>query len=210
MVDVTVIIPCRNQSDTLERAVSSAKRCGAQNVAIFVDGKQQIPPIAGTRVILSSIHTGVIYARNRMIEDSSTDWIIPLDADDELLNIPDPKDCRPDEFYYGGWIEHYEDGREETFIAPPEKMLRLKPLCHATMMFPKQAWLEIGGYDPDFFFGEDYAFQCALVNAGWNAIWCDIPFYKRYVGKNERTEQAKKYWPIIQDMARQKWPNAFT
>lgn len=220
MMGVSVIIPCRNQAATLERAVKSAFAAGADEVLVFDDASTddtyvQYNPYFNTikgKIFFhhSNFRAGVAYARNFLIHYAQTDWIIPLDADDELLEIPDELENYPSEFYYGGWVEHYADEHEETFTAPPAGMINRKPLCHATVMFTKQAWLEVGGYDPDFFFGEDYAFQCALVHAGWNAVHCDIPLYKRYVGNNPRTDKAVEYWPIIQEMCKEKYPLVFS
>lgn len=214
---VSVVIPCRNQASTLERAVKSAFAAGANEVLVFDDASTD-----ETQSLLAEInHTtgiefnywtipfrsGVSFARNKLIHHAQHDWIIPLDADDELLRIPE--EYNELFWYYGGWIEHREDGTEETFTAPPAKMLNRKPLCHATMMFHKAQWTNVGGYDPDFFFGEDYAFQCALTDPGYIPIHLDYPLYKRYVGNNLRTDKAIKYWPIIQELAKEKSPFVF-
>lgn len=210
---VSVIIPCRNQAATLERAVKSAFAAGADEVLIFDDASTDNPnavnlKLDDTRLTLYSatFHCGVSYARNHLILSAACDWIVVLDADDELLFIPDPI---PNSWIYGGWIEHYEDGHEETFRSPPPLMISRKPLCHATMMFSKTIWQKVGGYDPDFFFGEDYAFQCSLMNIEFPSQ-CAFPLYKRYVGNNARTEKAMKYWPIIQEMCREKYPAIFS
>lgn len=229
---VSVIIPCRNQASTLERAVKSAFAVGADEVLVFDDASTDNSNIiareieckyrdsAHNFVLLNTyaVRMGVSHARNDLIIAAHNDWIIPLDADDELL----PSDTLihsgglrlawdvDTDFYYGGWIEHYTDGHEETFKAPPAAMLNRKPLCHATMMFSKQQWQTAGGYDSDFFFGEDYAFQCALVNVGFKPSQQYFPMYKRYVSNNPRTNKAMKYWPIIQEMAKEKYPAVFS
>lgn len=213
---VSVIIPCRNQASTLERAVKSAIAAGADEVLVFDDASTDDTQNLTIRLIekynwrvnmlITKVRMGVSVARNRMIECAIQDWIIPLDADDELLTIP--KHMPLYGWGYGGWIEHYEDGREETFQASRPPVLKNKPICHATMLFSKALWQQVGGYDPDFFFGEDYAFQCALKGNGYPELY-EYPLYKRYVGSNARTDKAMKYWPIIQEMAREKYPGAF-
>lgn len=213
---VSVIIPVHNMAATLERAVKSAFAAGANEVLVFDDASTD-----NTWEICRSLEqdgfshwrhnyrSGVSHARNYLIDTAENDWIIPLDADDELLRIPPiPQDWR--EWAYGGWIEHYESGNEETFTAPPKQMINRKPLCHVTMLFSKQLWQHLGGYDPDFAYAEDYGFQCALYAANSNlAIHLDYPLYRRYVGKNERTDKAKQYWDFYHQLAKSKYPNIF-
>lgn len=213
---VTVVIPCRNMASTVERAVNSAYRAGANEVQLFDDASDDnswqcitalCNKIETCHAQCSSHRVGVSVARNMMIEDASHQWIVPLDADDELLHIP----MIPSgyQWIYGGWIEHYEDGTEETFKANGYKTLKNKPLCHATMLFNKAQWFKVGGYDPDFFYGEDYGFQCALMHAEYPPICVDYPLYKRYLVTNERSSRAKKYWPVIQQLAKEKFPAVF-
>lgn len=214
---VSVIIPCRNQASTLGRAIKSAIAAGANEVLVF-DDASDIDVLDIVKSITSDVYiglftetfrSGVAYARNALIDTAKNEWIIPLDADDELLQIPPtPDDWRY--WVYGGWIEHYEDGTEKVFEPNHPKMLKNKPLCHATMLFSKTLWANLGGYDPDFAYAEDYDWQCNLYAANGNlAIRLDTPLYKRYVGNNERTDKAKRYWDFYHALAKSKYPNIF-
>lgn len=233
---VSVIIPCRNQADTLKRAVESAFQAGAREVSVFDDkSTDHLSDVWDTllqkypfesRVKLGSLRrygndhyilrrVGAAVARNQAIGQAnhSTDYdlIIPLDADDVLLDIQPLLDAyQPGTWVYGNYIEVDEiNGTRREIIAPPPGMLAKKNICHATMLFHKDDWQRVGGYDPDFAYAEDYAFQCALTNAGITPVHVSAFVYERHIHQNERTAKAMEYWTFYRNMCKQKYPNVF-
>ena len=90
---VSVIITCYNKEPYLEEAVLSAINQTYKDIEIiFIDDcstdnsiekikalKQKYPQIV---IIQNEENKGVVYSRNRAIEESSGEYILPLDADD--------------------------------------------------------------------------------------------------------------------------------
>lgn len=211
-----VVIPHRDMQDVLPRAIASAFDAGADFVYSISDGTG--PDYGSEADRLDAVfhrstrgHVGVAGARNIGINWSGRDdLIIPLDADDELL--PDSVHAlesawEPGTWVYGGWIEAEPDGTETVISAPPPGMLNRKALCHATMLFHRNDWAKVGGYDPDFNIGgEDWAFQVALTAAGVRPVRVDQPIYRRHIGVNARTGQARQYGDVILRLLRDKYP----
>jgi len=218
---VTAVIPVRNGAATIERAVKSAIDAGCEYVYIFDDNstddtKKVVSQFLGYgRVGLSSsdFHVGVNYARNYLISRTREDnLIIPLDCDDTLHDIaPLVAAWSPETWVYGNHIE-VQDGNETLVKGVASGSLSRKNITGVTFLFHRDDWQKVGGYDPDFAYAEDYAFQCALTNAGVKPVYVDTTVYNRFLKPegNERSVLAGEYWQFYRTMARRKWPNVFS
>lgn len=215
------MIPVRNGSQTIERAVKSAIDAGCDDVFVYDDHSTD-----GTYDVLKSLlskyeqfyitaspefHAGVNYARNYMIDCADNGLIIPLDADDELCDIaPLVAAWQPDTWVYGNHLEKHEHG--ETWVAGcAAGSLPRKNITGVTFLFHRDDWQKVGGYDSDFVVCEDWAFQVALTNRGIKPVYVDTVVYNRYLKPegNERSLLANEYWTFYKSMARRKWPNVF-
>lgn len=218
---VTCIIPCHNGAATIERAVISALDAGCNAVCVYDDGSTDDTPQVLERLkkhfwiytfsdpLLPKV--GVNFARNYLVAMVDTGLIIPLDADDELRDItPLVEAWTPGTWVYGNYAEH-DSGSITTVKGSAAGALPRKNITGITFLFHKDDWQKVGGYDPDFAYAEDYAFQCALTNAGVQPKYVDTVVYDRYLHPtgNERTARAGLYWNFYRDMARSKYPNVF-
>lgn len=218
---LTVIIPARNASSTIERAVISAVECQADNVLIYDDAStdktldklerlwEKHPEVKYYAAILD-IRNGCSFARNFLTSKAPMGLIVPLDADDELTDLKSLVGAYDD----GLWVYgDYNEVATQQFIgkeytprqSPPEGMIRQKPLCYATMLFHKRDWQKVAGYDIDFSYAEDYGFQCALTYGGIRPKHVKTIVYNRYLSANDRTEKATTYWKFYHTMAREKY-----
>lgn len=214
--NISVIIPVRNMAGTITRAIDSAVKAGCQDVVVVDDcsddGSGMIAASYPHEFYVStflpmrdSVPIGVCGARNRGIQHARYDWILPLDADDELL--PDAlhifrQTMKPRSFVYGGYEEH-----DTTQSPPPIHTITRKNVAYATFLFHREDWLRVGGYDPLFNIGgEDWALMLALLNAGVQPIRVDQPIYRRHIEINTRTDRARTYWPTIMQLAQEKYP----
>lgn len=88
--DLGVVIPAYRASATIERAIRSARDAGAFQIVVVDDGSDDntatLAEQAGAQVVLQP-NSGASVARVRGAEAIGTDFVIFLDADDEL--IPD-------------------------------------------------------------------------------------------------------------------------
>lgn len=218
---VSCIIPVHNGERTIKRAIQSAARCeGVDDVLVYDDAStdstfdivddlfSHTPHLEYFSV--SDLRQGVVFARNYLIEQADYGLIIPLDADDELITIePLLKAYSEGTWIYGGWIELDENPALEgkKYNAPQPGMLKIRPLCYATMMFHKKDFERIGGYDPDFNLGaEDYALQVALTSAGVSPVRIEDSIHIRYTDQNNRTPDAVNHWQLLRERALYKFP----
>lgn len=215
---LTVIIPCRNAEDTIERAIQSACNAGADYVYVYDDASTdksfevldsiwcKYPPLQIWSI--SECRSGVVFARNYLIEQADYGLIVPLDADDTLHDLePFKLAFTPHTWLYGDWIERTPEAHP--MKAPPPGVLARKNICHATMVFHKSDWQKAGGYDVDFGYAEDYGLQCALTHSGVKPVHVPAVLYDRYIQQNQRTAKAVEYWTFYRNMARGKYPAVF-
>lgn len=219
---VTAIIPCHNSSKTIERAVTSAYLAGCDTILCYDDASADntvdvlIELCAEYSNVdffraCGDVRAGVNFARNFLIEQAPDGLIIPLDSDDSLRDVETLRNAYADGFWvYGDYVEHY--GTDTTYVkGSPAGALPRKEITGVTFLFNREDWQRVGGYDYDFAYAEDFAFQCALVNAGVQPLYVDTIVYDRYIKPegNERTVLAGEYWSFYRTMARRKYQNVF-
>jgi glycosyltransferase involved in cell wall biosynthesis len=218
---VTAVIPVRNGAATIERAVKSAIDAGCDYVYVFDDAstddtKDIVKQFLGYgRVGLSSsdFHVGVNYARNYLISRTGDSLIIPLDADDELIDIRSLRDAWVEGTWcYGNHHECNHHTEDIVIKGLPAGLMSRKNITGVTFLFHRDDWQKVGGYDPDFAYAEDYAMQCNLTHNGVKPVYVDTTVYHRYMRQegNERSVLAGEYWQFYRTMARRKYPNVFT
>lgn len=216
---ISVIIPCFNHGSAVKRAIDSALR-QADEVLVVDDGSTD-----DTEEVLFHLNhpklkklfrlrnAGVCKSRNDAIREATGDWILPLDADDALE--PGAIDALRESvdtqtFAYGDWWENV-DGQIVRKHASPIGMLDRKNVAKATFLFSRAMWLSVGGYDPDFerTGGEDWAFMCALVNAGFRAAKVDAPIYQYTRRSDGRAARVVEHAEEVMALLRSKYPKVF-
>lgn len=158
----------------------------------------------GERILYlrNPFHAGTIYSRNRAIYAANEELILPLDADDRLLNIGALVDAwQPGTWVYGGWREDEADVEP-----PPIGVLGRKELAWVSMLFNKADWKAVGGYDPDFSVGNEiWAIQRALVCAGVFPIRVPDIVFERNTDA-PRTDRARAWAHVIKPLIEDKYP----
>jgi glycosyltransferase involved in cell wall biosynthesis len=127
---------------------------------------------------------GACWTRNAAVATARGPLILPIDADDKV----EPNTA---ESFYAAWeregphcfiygnIRLFGAGMEHDRTLPDYDFgLTLKTcLAPVTILYPKQAWAEIGGYDPEFESGmEDWVFLIALGVKGYCGVRVDGTF----------------------------------
>jgi glycosyltransferase involved in cell wall biosynthesis len=138
---------------------------------------------------------GVAAARNVGIEASNAKLFLPLDADDTIT-----ADClvhmmRIYEQYggyvYSDWYKR-EKGKEtevwETADYDAQLLIDKGSLHAVTALYPKEAWEDVGGFDPELSAWEDWDFQLKLANKEWCGTRIPQPLFTYRVDLGTRRE----------------------
>ncbi|MEM7349346.1 MAG: glycosyltransferase [Acidobacteriota bacterium] len=180
--DLTVIIPCFDHGQFMIEAIASVERCVApsEELIIINDGSTQprtleilgILRAAGYHVIDQENH-GLAATRNRGIEAARGRYILPLDADNRLLEgfaaaAVLALDESPDVgVIYGSWREF---GGRSGLCEPSD--FDLEQILHenyidACAVFRKELWADVGGYDTALPAWEDWEFWIHAAERSW-------------------------------------------
>ncbi|MGB3532292.1 MAG: glycosyltransferase [Microcoleaceae cyanobacterium] len=189
---VSVIIPAYNGDRYITEAVESILTQSYPNFEVIVvddgstDNTQQVlqPYISQIRY-LSQANLGVAAARNRGIEAASGKYIALLDQDDCFL--PGKLAAQVEVFeanptvalVNSGWRLIEAEGNPISEIKPwrnlpqltLETWLTRTPILPSAMMFQREAWQTVGGFDSRFDGVDDVEFVWRLAMAGYEAMW---------------------------------------
>lgn len=206
--EISIVIPNYNYGRYLPEAINSlmAQTFQSFEVVIVDDASTDISrdiiqslvdPWKGIRAIYLPKNVGTAQAINKGIEASYGRYISILSADDMMkpdrldnlyrLQLQNPHSFIFDEMIVFGKDAYRMDGVKPTdiqgeylFPLPPydfEELL-MKNGVHAGIFYPRQAWVDAGGYPALMGRGrEDWGFNVALGLKGWCGVKLDTPGY---------------------------------
>ncbi len=202
---VSICIPAYNCGELVERSLKSVEAQTVRPLEIVVvddgsrDGRtpQILDAIAasGRIVLVRQANAGLSGARNAGFRAARGEWVVPLDADDEL----DPRaielakaavDAVPGSCWcVSDIVRVAEDGTgEEVFRtqlpAPPTSgwlpaMLE-RNFVERTVLLRRDTVLALGGYDPAFRTYEDWELSIRMLQAGLSPVYAPGALY-RYI-----------------------------
>lgn len=199
---VSIVIPCYQQEEYLNRALESIDKQDYQDIEVIVvdDGSAQPVQITQEKYsflikLIRQPNQGLSSARNTGLVHSSGTIIKFLDADDTLL--PGCISAQVANFYNGtevisviGFVEHDEDSNATAKIIPafgdPLSALMMDNLAPIhSYMFLKSALEKIGGFSTDSRVVngcEDYDLVFRLAIAGsqfYSSHQCGVVYFRR-------------------------------
>jgi glycosyltransferase involved in cell wall biosynthesis len=196
---IAVIIPFHDDVDTLEDAIRSVRDQDVPAQLIVVDDGS-LSPGAGQLlgrvqrdgvIVFHQDNAGPAAARTAGVRAASTDYVLPLDADDELApgalrRLRDVLDTHPEVVAAWGSVRHFGAvayaQRSRAWLDPwqvsYQNHLPLSALYRRDAVLEAGAWQFQGGY-------EDWDLWMALAERGWKGI--GVPevtgFYRVHSGR---------------------------
>ncbi len=181
-IQVSVVMPCRNDGSTLFEATASIGLEAQPQVELIVvdDGSDDGETLRALEALESRgicvLHTageGPSAARNAGIRAAQGRYILPLDADDRIepAYIAAAKAVLDDDPVCGAVYCHADlfGAASGPWMLPeysPERML-VENVVFVTAMFRKEDWAAVGGFRTDMRDGlEDYDFFLGLLESG--------------------------------------------
>ena len=181
-VDVSVVIPCRDDGQFLIEAVASFERVAPKNCELIIvnDGSAQVRTLDILKIlrdagycVLDQENQGLSSARNAGISQASGRYIFPLDADNRMragfveaaIEILDSK---PEIGIVYGYRQFFgmKTGIDEVGEFDLEEMLTFNYI-DAGAVFRRQVWAECGGYDQRMSPLEDWDLWISAAEKGW-------------------------------------------
>lgn len=195
--DVTVVVPCYNQAHFLAECLQSLRAQTRERwCAVVVDDAS--PDGAAIRAVVRQLNDdritlrrhpenrGLAAARNTGIRDSSTPYVLPLDADDALdpaylERVVSLMDADPTlEIAFSDMrLFGVTNGVKTHWIPAPAEILVRQPLPPNVLM-TRALWERIGGYDEagTMRLGrEDWEFFIRAFSRGCRAAHVPEPLY---------------------------------
>lgn len=212
---VSIIIPCYNDGEFIEKAIISAsdQTYGNKELIVIDDGSDK-----RTKEILNSLalkidklitqdNQGVIVSRNNAIKLAKGQYILTLDADDYfepafLEKAVKILESNQNVGMVTCWFSVINEKGEQTRISKPTGASAFKTLfknnAPASLLYRKQCWEEVKGYDENLKKGyEDWEFNIAVGKKGWKVhVIPEILFIYRN-RKASRNKQARNFYTEI-------------
>lgn len=192
---VSVLVPARDEEERIPVALRSIRGAaqGAEIVVVDDGSRDRTADVVRAGFpevrVVSVQRGGIARALNAGLEAVSTPFVARADADDECLperferqharlcGEPDAVLCAC------GHVEVTDDW--ERRFAPPadpeqmsEELLRRNVIAHGTVMFRRDAVMDVGGYDPSAEPAEDYDLWLRLLSEG-NLVGVPDVLYRR-------------------------------
>ncbi len=206
MPEISIVVSCFNYGHFLDEAIDSALEQTFEDFEILVVDDGSTDPETKsvladferpkTRVIRLAENRGAPVARNVGVRASSGRYACALDADDRLhprylektkALLDEDRDDRLG--FVTTWLKKF--GTESEVIKPEEYdplRLAVANSLHATSLFRRQVWEEVGGYREHLAGYEDWNLWLNLVAAGYR--WAVVPEvlldYRRYGASRSR------------------------
>jgi len=217
--DLSIIIVNYNTRDYLVRCIDSImEQAGIETEIIVVDNnstdlsteilKQRFPEV---KMIANAENAGFSRANNQAVAISGGRYLYFLNPDTEvypgsLQAMIYYMDTHPDIGLAGTRMVNPDDTPQESveYRYPGQKYARneLKDLkgdiawvLGASMIVRRDAWVNVGGFDEDFFlYGEEQDLCLRLRKAGWRVGYVPDASVLHWGGKSERNHLPAEIW----------------
>lgn len=209
--DITAVVVAFNSAEILPACLTAISAAGVSTVVVdngSADATISIAESAGARVLRNARNEGFGRAMNRGIAAATTPYCLLLNPDvdfapDAVRTLRGALEIQPNALLAGPQlIEH--DGRDGTLstspINPPVEKpatqgLRLVSLLSgAALLIRRDAFLTLGGFDPNIFlFWDDNDLCRRAIDAGHEILRVDAAHMRHARGKSGRMTPGSIY-----------------
>lgn len=189
---VSIVIPCYNQAQYLEKTVESVLDSDYGRIEVIIvndgstDGSLKIAEKLSERTkfvrVLDQVNSGVAAARNHGIGVAIGKYILPLDGDDlisknyisEAVKV---LESRPEvKVVYCNAVKFNEKGQKAWKLKPfSRRQLAKDNMIFVAALFRKADWNAVGGFSEDMKMGrEDWEFWIKMLKNGGEVV--KLPF----------------------------------
>src|SRR3954453_14292197 len=222
--DITVVIPCFNHGGFLLESADRALRQqgGPPKVIVVDDGSTDEATVraldelpAGVEVIRQQ-NAGVAAARNAGFENSDSDLLLMVDADDRLT--PDaldvlrpPLEANPDVGYCYGLMKLIGAWSGVLRFPDFDPYVPLHPSIAGAQLglVRRTCWEAAGGFDPAIDGYEDWDFCLSALEKGWRGLQIDRVTHEYRKHERSGNEEHRRRYRRVYRQIRAKHPELF-
>jgi glycosyltransferase involved in cell wall biosynthesis len=214
--DITVVIPCFNHGRFLLESVERAlgQDGGPPQVIVVDDGStdeetlRALDQVPAEVKVIRQANAGVSAARNAGFENSDSELLLMVDADDRLTTdaldvLRPPLEASPDVGYCYGLMKLI--GAWSGVLRFPDfdpYILLHRSIAGAQLgLVRRRCWEDAGGFDPAIDGYEDWDFCLSALEKGWRGL--QIPQVTHEYRKHERSgeeEHRRRYRHVYRQM----------
>ncbi|HEY7420747.1 MAG TPA: glycosyltransferase family A protein [Gaiellaceae bacterium] len=191
MTRVAVVVPCFNDGETLPQTLASLEGQEPHELVVVDDGSDDARTLSvlgrladeGIRVVRRE-NGGLSAARTTGVEETEAPYVMPLDADDELLPgalavLADALDAAPQSGLAWGDIEVWGDVEARLEVAPSLDpwLLTYVNTVPVASMIRRSALIEVGGWRMGSGY-EDWDLWLALAERGFTGVRVPAPTFR--------------------------------
>ncbi len=186
--DITVVIPCFNHGRFLLESVERAlgQDGGPPQVIVVDDGStdeetlRALDEVPGEVEVIRQRNAGVAAARNAGFENSDSELLLMVDADDRLTTdaldvLRPPLEANADVGYCYGLMKLM--GTWSGVLRFPDfdpYILLHRSIAGAQLgLVRRRCWEDAGGFDPTIDGYEDWDFSLSALEKGWRGLQID-------------------------------------
>lgn len=205
MPKVSVVIPCFNQGQFIDEAVDSVLNQSLQDFEIIIVNDGSTDPITIEKLknyskpkckVICTSNQGPSFARNIAINESLSEYILPLDADDkigsfyleEAVKVLD-NDVKIGIVYCEAEFFGEKSGKWELPEFSLDKIL-VSNMIFCSALFRKADFSGTKGFNPNMIYGwEDWDFWLSLIEKGLGVYKIpEVHFFYRIRNANSRSK----------------------
>lgn len=227
---IAVWMSCYNAQDTVAESINSVLCQSYEDFVFYIiddgstDGTCAIVQMYAeqdrrVRFIRNEVNRGLPAALNSLAKISQEPFVARQDADD--ISAPDRIKVMLDFLIRQPAVaacfsrtrcfddrgnEKMTRGLMLRFLGPRISLLFTNPFCHGSAVFRRSAYDQVGGYDENYLFAQDYAFWTQLAVNGLRLELIPKCLYGyRNLIKSERKQRAQR--KLFQIIRRRYWLN---